>query len=127
MIVGKSITSVHEDNPIPLNLLNTFIHSLIDATIRFGTPISQSILILPDDFRGSISRSSINNDIFQQGIILSQYALDGLGDQASTIERDSYDTKRIFPRHNYPFSFLRKRRRRSSGEAFQLCAQRWIT
>ena len=69
--INKVITCIHKINPITICNSNSFIHRIIYPTIRFTNPIINFICILFYNINCSVSTPTINNNILQIRIRLS--------------------------------------------------------
>jgi len=64
----------------------TLVDGIRLALIRHRFPISQATGIFLDDLNAAIGGPTVNNDIFNVGIILVKHRLDGLIQEACLVE-----------------------------------------
>ena len=62
------------------------------AAILLAMPISELASVLANDFGCAVSTTAINNDVFQAGVILTQYRVNRVSNQSLAVVGGRDDT-----------------------------------
>ena len=72
IVIDKQIASIHKNTEIPLCHPHPFVHRLVNTAIRLGNPSCNFLGISFKESRSTVTASSVNNNAFEIGIILSE-------------------------------------------------------
>jgi hypothetical protein len=81
------VVRVQPGKDLALGTLEAFVDGVSLALVWLGHPPSQAIAVSLDDLKAPIIRSAIYDDIFELGIVLREYRLDGFFQKIGLIIR----------------------------------------
>ena len=90
----KKIVGIEDAHNVARSHANTFVHRVVDAVVFLGNPSHptfKTLLVRLDDIHRIVRRVSIDNNVFNMAITLSEHRIHRVGEGFSTISGNSYN------------------------------------
>lgn len=91
VLIHKGVACVHENAVFALCTGNALVHRIINSAVGFACPMGQLRTVLFDEFKRTVLRTAVYDDVFQGAVVLADDALDGSLQRLTCVESHGDD------------------------------------